>query len=36
MVVERHRTETTYVYSDGSDLVYDRTFDAPRELLWAC
>jgi uncharacterized protein YndB with AHSA1/START domain len=35
MVMERLRTDTTYVYSDGSDLVYERTFDAPRALLWA-
>ncbi len=34
MVMERLRTDTTHVYSDGTDLVYVRTFDAPRELVW--
>jgi len=34
MVMERLRTDTTHVYSDGTDLVYERTFDAPRELVW--
>jgi uncharacterized protein YndB with AHSA1/START domain len=22
------------IYSDGTDLVFERTFDAPRELVW--
>lgn len=34
MVMERLRTDTTFIYSDGTDLVYERTFDAPRELVW--
>ncbi len=33
-VTERFRNETTTVYSDDSDLVWERTFDAPRELVW--
>ena len=28
--------DTTSVFSDGSDLVYERTFAVPRDLLWAC
>lgn len=35
MVVEHLRTDTTSVFSDGSELVYERTFAAPRNLLWA-
>ncbi len=31
---ERFRNDTTLVYSDGPDLVWQRTFDAPRELVW--
>ncbi len=34
MVIERLRTESLNVYSDGTDLVYERTFDAPREVVW--
>ncbi len=34
MVIERLRTDSLNVYSDGTDLVYERTFDAPRELVW--
>jgi uncharacterized protein YndB with AHSA1/START domain len=34
MVMERLRTDTMSVYSDGTDLVFERTFDAPRELVW--
>ena len=34
MITERLRTDTMTVYSDGTDLVYERTFDAPRELVW--
>lgn len=33
-ITERFRNETTFVYSDGGDLTYERTFDAPRELVW--
>ena len=28
------RTETMTVYVDGEDLVYERSFDAPRDLVW--
>jgi uncharacterized protein YndB with AHSA1/START domain len=34
MITERLRTDTMTVYSDGTDLVYERTFDAPRQLVW--
>jgi uncharacterized protein YndB with AHSA1/START domain len=34
MVMERLRTDTMTVYSDGTDLVYERTFDAPRTAVW--
>ncbi len=34
MVIERLRTQTTTVYSEDADLVWERTFDAPRELVW--
>ncbi|MEA2632622.1 MAG: hypothetical protein QOE66_2841 [Chloroflexota bacterium] len=34
MVMERLRTDTTRVYSEGTKLVFERTFDAPRELVW--
>ena len=33
-VIERYRDDATTVYSDGTDLVYERIFDAPRELVW--
>jgi len=32
--IDRGSTETTAIYQDGTDLVYERTFDAPRELVW--
>jgi uncharacterized protein YndB with AHSA1/START domain len=32
--IDRGSTETTTVYSDGGDLVFERTFDAPREQVW--
>ncbi len=32
--IDRGSTATTSVYSDGGDLVFERTFDAPRELIW--
>ena len=32
--IDRGSTDTTTIYSDGSDLVYERTFDAPRERVW--
>jgi uncharacterized protein YndB with AHSA1/START domain len=31
---DRGSTETTTVYSDGGDLVFERTFEAPRERVW--
>ena len=33
-MMERLRTDTMNIYSDGTDLVFERTFDAPRELVW--
>ena len=32
--IDRGSTDTTTVYSEGGDLVYERTFDAPREKVW--
>ena len=32
--IDRGSTETTTIYSEGGDLVYERTFDAPRETVW--
>ena len=32
--VDRGSTETTTIYSDGGDLTFERTFDAPREKVW--
>jgi len=32
--IDRGSTDTTAVYSDGGDLVFERTFDAPREQVW--
>lgn len=32
--IDRGSTETTTIYSEGGDLVYERTFDAPRDLVW--
>ena len=34
MITERFRNDTTTVYSEGTDLVFERTFDAPRERVW--
>jgi uncharacterized protein YndB with AHSA1/START domain len=34
MVIERFRNETMTVYTDGTELVFERTFDAPREVVW--
>ena len=31
---DRGSTPTTTIYSEGGDLVYERIFDAPRELVW--
>jgi uncharacterized protein YndB with AHSA1/START domain len=32
--IDRGSTATTTIYSEGGDLVYERVFDAPRELVW--
>jgi uncharacterized protein YndB with AHSA1/START domain len=32
--IDRGSTATTTIYSDGGDLVMERTFDAPRALVW--
>ena len=32
--IDRGSTRTTTIYSDGGDLVMERTFDAPRERVW--
>jgi uncharacterized protein YndB with AHSA1/START domain len=32
--IDRGSTPTTSIYQDGTDLVFERTFDAPRELVW--
>ena len=32
--IDRGSTETTAIYQDGTDLVFERTFDAPRDLVW--
>jgi uncharacterized protein YndB with AHSA1/START domain len=32
--IDRGSTATTTIYSEGGDLVYERTFDAPREQVW--
>ncbi len=33
--IDRGSTATTEIYQDGTDLVFERTFDAPREKVWA-
>ena len=32
--IDRGSTESTTIYSDGGDLVFERTFNAPRERVW--
>ena len=32
--IDRGSTESTTIYSEGGDLVYERTFDAPRARVW--
>jgi uncharacterized protein YndB with AHSA1/START domain len=32
--IDRGSTDTTAIYSDGGDLIFERTFDAPREKVW--
>lgn len=33
--IDRGSTETTTIYSEGGDLVFERTFDATREQVWS-
>ena len=32
--IDRGSTRTTTIYSEGGDLVFERTFDATREQVW--
>jgi len=32
--IDRGSTDTTTIYSEGGDLSFVRTFDAPRERVW--
>ncbi len=32
--IDRGSTATTQIYQDGTDLVFERTFDAPRDRVW--
>ena len=32
--IDRGSTPTTTIYSEGGDLVFERTFDASREQVW--
>jgi uncharacterized protein YndB with AHSA1/START domain len=32
--IDRGSTRSTTIYSEGGDLVFERTFDAPRDLVW--
>ena len=32
--IDRASTDTTTIYSEGGDLVFERTFDASREQVW--
>ena len=32
--IDRGSTATTTIFSDGGDLTFERTFDAPRDLVW--
>jgi uncharacterized protein YndB with AHSA1/START domain len=32
--IDRGSTGTTTIYSEDGDLTFERTFDAPRELVW--
>jgi uncharacterized protein YndB with AHSA1/START domain len=32
--IDRGSTDTTAIYSDGTELVFERVFDAPRERVW--
>jgi uncharacterized protein YndB with AHSA1/START domain len=32
--IDRGSTATTAIYSEGGDLTFERTFDAPRDKVW--
>jgi uncharacterized protein YndB with AHSA1/START domain len=32
--IDRGSTPSTTIYSEGGELVFERTFDAPRDLVW--
>ena len=32
--IDRGSTDTTTIYSEGGDLVFERTFGAPRDEVW--
>jgi uncharacterized protein YndB with AHSA1/START domain len=32
--IDRGSTDTTTIYSEDGDLIFERTFDAPRALVW--
>jgi len=32
--IDRGSTANTTIYSEGGDLVFERTFDAPRSIVW--
>jgi uncharacterized protein YndB with AHSA1/START domain len=32
--IDRGSTATTEIYQDGTDLFFERTFDAPRDKVW--
>jgi len=32
--IDRGSTDSTTIYSEGTELVFERTFDAPRALVW--
>jgi uncharacterized protein YndB with AHSA1/START domain len=32
--IDRGSTDTTTIYSEGGDLVFERTFNAPRAQVW--
>ena len=34
MATQQLGNETTTIYPDGTDLIWERVFDAPRELVW--
>ena len=33
-ITERFRNDTTTVYSEDAELVWERIFDAPRDVVW--